>query len=147
MITIEELRKKLAARLAETGESQNAFARRLGIQQSSISKFLDGKTGIALEPALKILEDMGYRLVGPDSVDEPDQDAVDAQDDKIAREILDLKERLAGSEEMCRILLDTNQNLSQAMKNIGQPKSPEKKESTPHQRSTQSSGPGTGVET
>lgn len=67
MIQIDELRERLGAHLKSRHESQNAFARRLNIQQGSVSRFLKGETGLALEPALKILEDLGYNLLSPDS--------------------------------------------------------------------------------
>lgn len=63
MITIDELRAKLSAHLKRRRESQNAFARRLNIQQGSVSRFLTGSTGLALEPALKVLQDMGYAVM------------------------------------------------------------------------------------
>lgn len=62
MITIEELRNRLAERLSETKESQNSMAKRLGIQQSTLSNFLAEKKGLGLEAALVILGDMGYHL-------------------------------------------------------------------------------------
>lgn len=65
MITIEELRNRLAERLSETKESQNSMAKRLGIQQSTLSNFLSEKKGLGLEAALAILEDMGYVLQAP----------------------------------------------------------------------------------
>lgn len=65
MITIEELRNRLAERLNETKESQNSMAKRLGIQQSTLSNFLAEKKGLGLEAALVILEDMGYVLQPP----------------------------------------------------------------------------------
>lgn len=61
----EMLRTELSGYLKKKKESKNAFAKRLGIEQSSISKFLNGKTGIAFDSAMKILEDMGYILLSP----------------------------------------------------------------------------------
>lgn len=59
----ESLRLELKAYIDAHKVSQNQLAKRLGIQQSTISRFInDAGKGISFEPALKILNYLGYEI-------------------------------------------------------------------------------------
>jgi phage repressor protein C with HTH and peptisase S24 domain len=63
MITSRKIGEKLGEYLKKTGESENAFAKRLGIQQSSVNKLIKNQQGVSFENAMKIMEVLGYSLV------------------------------------------------------------------------------------
>lgn len=67
MIDIQTLRDRITAHLEKTGESENAFAKRLNIQQASLYRFLHNQQeSLAFLSVAVILTDMGYSLLSPE---------------------------------------------------------------------------------
>ncbi len=65
MVTPEELGKKLKGHLETSGESGNAFAKRIGIEQASVSRLTAGKQGASFDSAMKIMAELGYTIIPP----------------------------------------------------------------------------------
>lgn len=70
MKELNELRVWLNAYLTENKISQNAFARAIGVQQGSLSRFLNEGAGLNFESALKILDRLGFAISPPEDAPE-----------------------------------------------------------------------------
>ena len=73
MNTLEDLRIFLKKKFEDRAISQNALAISLGVDQGSLSRFADGKTGIAGETVFKIIEiykNLIEDILGDEAVDQ-----------------------------------------------------------------------------
>lgn len=66
MNTLEDLRIFLKKKLDEETISQSALARLIGVNQSSLSRFADGQTGIAGDAVFKIMKYFDVEVLGPE---------------------------------------------------------------------------------
>lgn len=65
MPLFQDAKEKLAKAIEALG-GQNAVAKRAGIDQSRLSKFFSGKSGLGFDAACDVLESIGARIVFPD---------------------------------------------------------------------------------
>ena len=63
MTTLDDIREMLRRRLEQQGESQSSLARRTGVQQASLSRFLEEKAGLSASSLLILAADLGYALL------------------------------------------------------------------------------------
>lgn len=62
MIDLEKIRQETKERIQKLGMSGSAFARKIGVQQGTLSRFLSQKTGLSFEGAMSLLGELGYTL-------------------------------------------------------------------------------------
>ena len=68
MNTLEDLRIFLKKKFEDRAISQNALAISLDVDQGSLSRFADGKTGIAGETVFKIMKYFDIQVLSPEEV-------------------------------------------------------------------------------
>jgi transcriptional regulator with XRE-family HTH domain len=63
MATVEDIREMLRRHLERQGETQSSLARRTGVQQASLSRFLEEKAGLSAVSLLSLAAELGYGLL------------------------------------------------------------------------------------
>jgi transcriptional regulator with XRE-family HTH domain len=63
MTALDDIREMLRRRLEQKEESQSSLARRTGVQQATLSRFLEDKGGLSAASLLSLAAELGYALL------------------------------------------------------------------------------------